>query len=136
MIFKIPTNTTKKVASRFSNCERGRGIMRYWVIRVTLPPPIQARARQTPPDIPASLLLLLLNSSSSHHIIKSQNLRLPPTFSNWEDKVGHQISPYFLKESGKSCLKCHIFRGFRESIFSFLHSYSAVEEQMLAKNMF
>ena len=136
MIFKIPT-PTKKVASRFSNCERGRGIMRYWVIRVTLPPPpIQASARQTPPDIPASLLLLLLNSSPSHHIIKSQNLRLPPTFSNWEDKVRHQISPYFLKESGKSCLKCHIFRGFRESIFSFLHSYSAVEEQMLAKNMF
>ena len=135
MIFKIPI-LTKKVASRFSNCERGRGIMRYWVIRVTLPPPVQASARQTPPDIPASLLLLLLNSSPSHHIIKSQNLRLSPTFSNWEDKVRHQISPYFLKESGKSCLKCHIFRGFRESIFSFLHSYSAVEEQMLAKNMF
>ena len=134
MIFKILT-PTKKVASRFSNCERGRGIMRYWVIRVTLPPPppVQASARQTPPDIPASLLLY---SSPTHHIIKSQNLRLSPTFSNWEDKVRHQISPYFLKESGKSCLMCHIFRGFIESIFSFLHSYSAVEEQMLAKNMF
>ena len=134
MIFKIP-KPIKKVASIFSNCERGRGIMRYWVIRVTLPP--------APPSWPArdrllriSQLLFFFFSSTPHHIIKSQNLRLPPTFSNWEDKVRHQISPYFLKESGKSCLKCHIFRGFRESIFSFLHSYSAVEEQMLAKNMF
>ena len=133
MIFKIP-KPTKKVASRFSNCESGRGIMRYWVIRVTLPP--------SPPSRPARDRLLRISqllfffSSTPHHTIKSQNLRLSPTFSNWEDKVRHHISPYFLKESGKSCLKCHIFRGFRESIFSFLHSYSAVEEQMLAKNMF
>ena len=99
MIFKIPT-PTKKVASIFSNCERGRGIMRYWVIRVTLPP--------APPSWPArdrllriSQLLFFFFSSTPHQVTTSLKVKtcgFPPHFPIGRTKLDTIFRPISWKK--------------------------------------